>query len=78
MSPAFTQALQELGAGVEVPLDDLHFPMALTDIDGIIRWQNRESIDLVGDRRGSSSVPVVGTGSPPRLSESTLLCGEEP
>ena len=55
----FTQALQELGAGVEVPLDDLHFPMALTDIDGIIRWQNRESIDLVGDRRGSSYVPVV-------------------
>jgi DNA-binding CsgD family transcriptional regulator len=56
---AFTQALQELGAGVEVPFDDLHFPMALTDTDGIIRWQNRESIDLVGDRRGSSYVPVV-------------------
>ena len=52
---AFTQALQELGAGVEVPFDDLHFPMALTDTDGIIRWQNRESIDLVGDRRGSQN-----------------------
>jgi DNA-binding CsgD family transcriptional regulator len=59
VSHGFTQALQELGTEVEVPLDDLHFPMALTDTDGTIRWQNRESIDLVGDRRGSSYVPVV-------------------
>jgi PAS domain S-box-containing protein len=55
----FTQVLRELGAEVEVPLDELHFPMSLTDTDGIIRWQNRASIELVGDRRGSSYVPVV-------------------
>jgi PAS domain S-box-containing protein len=59
VSHGFTQALQELGADVELPFDDLHFPMSLTDTDGIIRWQNRESIKLIGDRRGASYVPVV-------------------
>ena len=59
MSEGFTRTLKELGSDVEVPLDELHFPMSLTDTDGIIRWQNRASIELVGDRRGSSYVPVV-------------------
>ena len=59
MSERFTRTLQELGANVEVPLDDLHFPLSVTDADGIIRWQNRESIELIGDRQGSNYQPVV-------------------
>jgi hypothetical protein len=52
--------------------------MALADTKGIIRWQNRESIDLVGDRRGSSYVPVVAPDHRPDCPSITLLCGEEP
>ena len=59
VSAGFTRTLQELGSDVEVPLDDFHFPLSLTDVDGIIRWQNRESIELIGDRQGSSYTPVV-------------------
>ena len=59
VSEGFTRTLQELGPDVEVPLDDFHFPLSITDVDGIIRWQNRESIELIGDRQGSSYTPVV-------------------
>jgi DNA-binding CsgD family transcriptional regulator len=61
MSEGFRRTLRELGSDVEVPLDDLHIPLSLTDTDGIIRWQNRESIELIGDRQGMSYVPVVAS-----------------
>jgi DNA-binding CsgD family transcriptional regulator len=56
---SFTRQLQALGAKLDDVLEKLTMPVVLVDASGVIRWQNRASIALVGDKCGEPGVEAV-------------------
>jgi DNA-binding CsgD family transcriptional regulator len=56
---SLTLQLEALGAELDTLLDEFAVPLYLVGASGVIRWQNRASIALTGDLRGSSFLAVV-------------------
>lgn len=56
---SLTQELSMLGSDPDYVLEELAVPIYLVDADGVIRWQNRASIALTGDMRGTRYDVVV-------------------
>ena len=55
----FAEALTALGADPNAAVDELGVPIYIADSEGIVRWQNRASLAVVGDIRGLARVRVV-------------------
>jgi len=51
--------LAALGADLDAVLEEFAVPLYLVGASGVIRWQNRASIALTGDLRGSTFAAVV-------------------
>ncbi len=72
--------LLELGADITPALEDVGVPAALLNKDGVILWQNRASIDLTGDRAGTSWAELAAPDEQPAARDilTRILCGGEP
>ncbi len=72
--------LLELGADLTPALEDVHVPAALLDKDGIILWQNKASMDLRGDRVGTSWAELAAADEQPAARDilTRILCRGEP
>jgi DNA-binding CsgD family transcriptional regulator len=66
--------------GGTLPLEDVGLPAALLDRDGVVRWQNRASIEATGDFIGSPFTAIVAPNELPGTNEflSRILCRGEP
>jgi DNA-binding CsgD family transcriptional regulator len=53
------QELADLGGDVTTALEDVPLPAALLDRDGIVRWQNRASLERVGSIAGADFLSSV-------------------
>jgi len=51
-SRALSQTAASLGGDLDDALDQLRVPAHLVDRDGIVRWQNAQSVALFGDIKG--------------------------
>lgn len=74
------QELADLGGDITTALEDVPLPAALLGRDGIVRWQNRASLDRVGNVLGSDFLSVV---APDEVDEARdvlmrILCRGEP
>jgi PAS domain S-box-containing protein len=56
---SLTLHLEALGAELDTLLEEFAVPLYLVGASGVIRWQNRASIALTGDLRGSTFLAVV-------------------
>jgi DNA-binding CsgD family transcriptional regulator len=74
------QELTDLGGDITTALEDVPLPAALLDRGGIVRWQNRASLDRSGNILGSHFLSAV---APDEAEEARdvlvrLLCRGEP
>jgi DNA-binding CsgD family transcriptional regulator len=74
------EELADLGGDITTALEDVPLPAALLDGEGIVRWQNRASLDRIGNVGGSDFLSVV---APDEVDEARdllrrILCGGEP
>lgn len=58
-SAAAAELIDALSADVLQVLEAVRFPVGLIDLERRIRWQNRASVELLGDVRGKLDVSVV-------------------
>jgi DNA-binding CsgD family transcriptional regulator len=74
------QELAELGGEITATLEDVRLPAALLDRDGVIRWQNRASIETTGNVVGSHFSAVVAPHERPEAQEilTRIVCRGEP
>jgi PAS domain S-box-containing protein len=74
------QELAELGGDITATLEDVPIPAALLDLDGVVRWQNRASLEVTGDVIGSSFATVVAPHDRQDAQEllTRILCRGEP
>lgn len=72
--------LDALGGDVTTALENLLFPAALLDRDGVIRWQNEASKGVRGDIVGSHFADMVASEDVDRAREAftNMLCRGEP
>jgi DNA-binding CsgD family transcriptional regulator len=72
--------LAQLGGEITLALEDVRLPAALLDRDGVVRWQNRASIEATGNVIGSALTSVVAPHELPEANEflSRILCRGEP
>lgn len=74
------QELAELGGDITATLEDVPMPAALLDLDGVVRWQNRASLEVTGNVVGSSFATVVAPHDRDDAQEllTRILCRGEP
>lgn len=74
------QELAGLGGEITATLEDVGLPAALLDRGGVIRWQNRASIETTGNVVGSHFSAVVAPDERPEAQEilTRIVCRGEP
>jgi DNA-binding CsgD family transcriptional regulator len=72
--------LLELGGDITAALEDVQLPASLLDRNGEIRWQNKASISLRGDRVGTDFTALVAPKERPDARDliTRILCRGEP
>jgi DNA-binding CsgD family transcriptional regulator len=64
-----TELVEALSAGVLEALEAVQFPVGLIDLERRVRWQNRASIELLGDVRSRLDASIVAPADLARARE---------